>query len=552
MVNCMKKIVEELKWILSQRLYVIALSITAACGYGFEIVTPIIGIDDTAVKLYIGDGLEVVMGRWTVYLLNKLFHMAEYAPFMMELIGVILLCIGATLFVVLLRRIFGERIGVVAATIFACVYVSNPIISELYIYYYHNGVDFGYILLTLSLWLFMDGMEAVGKKKLLPFVGSMLLAWIAAGCYESLLILYILGIIMVIFLRGVADVDKLTLVHVAKNLSIGAILSVGIILLRTLIIEVLTVIFGLQDVLGEMAQRNLLEIFDVLLREDGPDYIKMLVKRYWVVYFVNAIVYLPTAGYVLSVKVLGICSIVKSIKKKNFWLPVLWVGMLITPFLLTLMEGQVSYYRSCQFMPFFTATGVLLLYLAVTKYEKIPVIRYVATLFAVILIYNQAAGLNENFYVDYLKYEDTKEVLLGIAQDVEREYGTQQPVVFTGYYEIPQPIMERYCVGYGSWQYRYIVSITDKIDPYLKEKYYTPYGYCYIGEAIYPFIQWGFDAFDGTNGEMIKFLKMHGHSFTTITDKAVLEKAREIGTTMPKWPQAGSITQQDGYILVNI
>lgn len=548
----MRKLLEDVKWLFSHKLYVIALAITAICGYGFEIVTPIIGIDDTAVELYIGDGLEVVMGRWTVYLLNKFFHMSEFSPFMMELIGVILLCVGATLFVVLLRRILGDKVGVVAATIFACVYVSNPIISELYIYYYHNGVDLGYILIALSLWFFVDAMEAKGRKKLLPFIGSMLLAWVAAGCYESLLIMYIMGIIMVIFLRGVYGADKLTFRHVAGNLVIGALLCVGIILLRTIIIEVLTVIFGLQGVLGEMSQRNLLEIFDVLLREDGLDYIKMLIKRYWVVYFVNAIVYLPTTGYVLSVTVFGIYSLVHALKKKSIWLPLLWVGMLITPFLLTLMEGQVAYYRSCQFMPLFTATGVLLLYLAAAKCKRLPAINYLATAFVVVLIYNQAAGLNENFYVDYLKYEDTKEVLTGIAQDIERDYGTETPVVFTGYYETPGPIMERYCVSYSSWQYRWIVRITDKIDPHIKEKYYTPYGYCYIGEAIYPFIQWGFDAFDGTNGEMIKFLKMHGHSFTTITDKTVLENARQIGETMPKWPQAGSITEQDGYILVNI
>lgn len=548
----MKRLIEDVRWLLHQRLYVIALAITAVCGYGYEIVTPMIGIDDTAVKLYIGDGLEVVMGRWTVYLLNKVFFMAEYAPFMMEFVGVLLLCMGATLFVVLLRRILGERVGVVAATIFACVYVSNPIISELYIYYYHNGVDFGYLLLALALWLFLDGMEARGREKFLPFVGSMLLAWVASGCYESLLILYILGIILVIFLRGLTGEDELTLTHVVGNLAIGAALSVGIIVLRTLMIEALTIIFGLQDVLGDMAQRNLLEIFDVLLREDGADYIKMLIKRYWVVYFVNGFVYLPTAGYVLSVIVMGGYAIVNSIRRKNIWLPLLWAGMLITPFLLTLMEGQVSYYRSCQFMPFFTATGILLLYLPVAKYERIPAVRWGIVLGAAILVYNQAAALNENFYVDSLKYEDTKEVLLGIAQDVEQEYGTELPVIFTGYYEIPQPIMERYCVSYGSWQYRWITRITDKIDPHIKEKYYTPYGYCYIGEAIYPFIQWGFDAFDGTNGEMIKFLKMHGHSFTTITDKEILEKARELGETMPEWPREGSIREQEGYVLVHI
>ena len=92
----MKKLWEEFQYFFQQKIYVIILCLTAICGYGFEMTHPSIGIDDTAVSLYLEDGLEVVMGRWFIYLINKIFHLSDFSPFMMELIGVILLCISAT------------------------------------------------------------------------------------------------------------------------------------------------------------------------------------------------------------------------------------------------------------------------------------------------------------------------------------------------------------------------------------------------------------------------------------------------------------------------
>lgn len=551
----MNQLIKDLKWLLSQKIYIIALAFTAACSYGFAIVTPIIGIDDTAVELYLADGLEVAMGRWTVYLLNKIFHMAEFSPFMMELVGVILLCTGATLFALLLRRLLGEKIGVVACTIFSCIFVSNPIISEVYIYYYHDGVDLGYILTALALFLFVDGMEAVGRKKLLPFMGSTLLAWVAVGCYESFVILYIIGIIMVLFLRGIAGTDRLTFGYVIKYLSIGALLTMGTVVLRTVMVEALTAMLGLQELLDGFSQvdkRSLLEIFDVAGQQEGIfEFLKMLIKRYWVVYCVNAIVYLPIWSYMFATLVLGIYAVVSAVRRKAVMFPILFAGMMFAPFLLTLIEGQVHFYRSCQYMPFFTATGVLLLYYAVSKCKRLFQLRHGVAGFALILTFNQAALLNESFYVDYLKYEDAKNTLVRVAWEIENNYGSDIPVVFTGNYSTPQSIWEHYSVGYGSKEFQWIARITDLVDVHLKEKYYQPFGYSYVGEAINPLIQWGFTAFDGTNGQLIKFLEMHGYSFATVTDAEVLSKAREIGETMPGWPGEGSVILQDGYVLVN-
>ena len=136
--------------------------------------------------------------------------------------------------------------------------------------------------------------------------------------------------------------------------------------------------------------------------------------------------------------------------------------------------------------------------------------------------------------------------------EIERDYGKSTPVIFTGHYSTPYSLVEDYYVSYGSWQYRVIATITDKVDPHLKEKYFAPQGYCFTGEANYPFIQWAFDAFDGTNREMMNFLEMHGHSFPQVTDPEILEQARTIGDTMPEWPADGSVSLQDGYILVHI
>ena len=228
------------------------------------------------------------------------------------------------------------------------------------------------------------------------------------------------------------------------------------------------------------------------------------------------------------------------------------MGMMIKPYLLTIVEGRVTLYRSCQYMPFFTGIGFLLLYLFFSERRALPWLRPAYLVLAGIIIYNQAAALNQAFYVDYNKYLNTKEVLTEIALEIERDYGKSTPVIFTGHYSTPYSLVEDYYVSYGSWQYRVIAAITDKVDPHLKEKYFAPQGYCFTGEANYPFIQWAFDAFDGTNREMMNFLEMHGHSFPQVTDPEILEQARTIGDTMPEWPADGSVSLQDGYILVHI
>ena len=547
----MKQLLQEVKWFLGHRLYVAAIVLTAVCSYGFAIVQPSIGIDDTATELYFTDGLAVVMGRWTLFLLNKIFNLAQFAPFVTELAGVILLMLGTLLFCVLLKRIFGERVGIAGYVIFSCVFLSNPIMSEVYIYYLHNGVSLGYVLTALGLILFLEAMDQRRRKKVLSLLKSMLLLWIAAGCYESFLLLYVLGILVIVFLRGLTWKNKMSGGFVFASLGLGGLVCIGCIVLRTITIPLLTQVFGLQELVGVMELRSLSEMLVLFQGREGLETLFMLAKRFWLVYHVNALVYLPVTGYVLANCCVGAACAALCIKRKNLWYPILFIGMLAAPFLLTVAETKIAYYRSCQYLPFATAFGVLLLFEAFREKKAGKIWKPLVAVFVFVLVFNQASMMNKSFYTDYKKYESDKEILNTIAYEVERQYGKNAVVVFTGHYDTPQVFLEDYYAGYDSWQYRMIAAITDLVDVHLKEKYFSPYGYSFVGEAANPLIQWGLDAFDGTNRQLINFMKMHGHSFETITEPAVLKEAEKIGESMPHWPEEGSIAKQDGYILVH-
>lgn len=563
----MKKIFSEAGEILKNKIYLTALLITTICSYGFAITHHSIGIDDTALKLYLEDGLNVEVGRWVLYILNKFLNFSKFSPFMTEFLGAAFMMTAAVLFCVLLNRIMGKRMGTAVYIIFSCLFVSNPIISFDFIYYLHNGAGMGYILTALALIYYHDSLICEGKSKIRSMAISLVFIWTAAGCYESFIVLYILGIlvIMFFFIKNREDNEQCKnqkksgkSLFIILNLAFGAGIVVCAMVLRSIIQALLIAVFNIytpDSVIGLHSMKEMLVLFN---GSEGLQELLMLIKRFWVVYHVNAIVYLPITGYELACWVFGIYAVVTAVRKKNLWYLLLFAGMLFAPFLLTLIEAKVTLYRSCQYMPFFTAVGMALLYGAFSgvksstgKYIKLW--RYAVAVVAFIFIYNQATQLNNNFYMDYREYELTKETLLGVAQDVERQYGNDVPVVFVGQYDIPYEFIKDFYVPYDSWQYKLISKITDVVDVHLKEKYWQPEGYCFIGEANLPMIRWAFDAFDGTNREMIRFLEMHGHTFTTLNDA---ERYTEIRNTfesrnLPRYPEEGSITMQDGYVLVN-
>ena len=69
---------KQIEYFLRNKIYMVSLIIAAVAGYGYEITHSSLGIDDVCIGLYFDDGLGVSIGRWSFYVINKLFHAVSY------------------------------------------------------------------------------------------------------------------------------------------------------------------------------------------------------------------------------------------------------------------------------------------------------------------------------------------------------------------------------------------------------------------------------------------------------------------------------------------
>lgn len=551
----MKKIWQDMQHIIQQKVYIICVTITAVMSYGFAVCQPIIGVDDSAIGRYFGEGLGPIMGRFGYFLLNKICPVAEFTPFITDFIGVLFLMLGTVLWCLVWEKAMGQRLSVMAATAFSCVMISCPMISEVFIYYLHNGVCMCYCLSALLLLYFMEAFEAKGSLRWKKLGIALTILWLTNSFVEAFTIVFLMAIVMVWVLQSICNVRKITPgVVLGEGFVAGGLLAVSIVL-RTISIEGITFLFSLQNQIGIMNRRSVLEALAWFQSSQGMAEFVMTIKKYIAMYYVNAIAYIPVRIYVMAVLVLGVWALYHLIRYRRV-VPALGVAaMQIIPLILVFLEGHATFYRNSQYVPLYVAFVVLICSLALEKWaENRAWGRKVICAWCIvvgILVYNQAYEMTQWFYVDYMKYEDAKNTVNQIAYELEKNYDTEKPVVFTGNYTIPEHIVSKMYVPYDSRTYQTIAGILDIMDPNLKTCFAMPNGYSLSSEAVYSVLTWGNIAFEVWDKETHEFFAIHGHEFNRISEP---ETCRDIQTRyreLPAWPKEGSIIETDEYIIVN-
>lgn len=550
----MSNIWQNLKRIINQKVYIICVTLTAILSYGFAICQPMVGVDDSAIGRYFADGIGPIMGRFGYFLLNKICPVAEYTPFITDFLGVLFLAIGASLWCLVWEKAMGKKLSVMAATCFSCVMISCPMISEVFIYYLHNGIGICYCLSALFMLYFMEALEQKGKARIGNLGISLVLLWLSNSFMESFTIVFLMAVVMMWVLQTVYQVRKVTpKAVVTEGLTAGALLALSIVL-RSVAIEVITVVFSLQDQIGIMNRRSILEALDWFKSSQGLAEFVMTVKQYIVMYYVNAIAYIPVRIYLIAVIAYGVWAVYRLVRHRQM-VPVLGAAaMQIAPLILVFLEGHATFYRNSQYVPIYVAFVVMLFTClleqwTVAKDKR----RHVLAAWCIvigILVYNQAYEMTQWFYVDYMKYEDAINTVNLISYELERNYDTEKPVVFVGNYTIPKNIIDKMCVDYDSDTYQLIGSILDIMDPNLKSCFVIQDSYSLSSEAMYSVFTWGNIAFEVWDKETHEFFAMHGHRFNRIMDP---EQCREIQAQyweLPDWPKEGSILETEEYIIV--
>lgn len=549
----MQKWKEDFLTLWKNKWYRYVLILTAVCSYGFLITHQAVGIDDTPYAYYFEEGLVAIVGRWVLFVLNKLFSISDFSPFMMDLIGVMLLFAAVMVWSTLFYSVLKDRLPVWGYLFFAGIFMSSPIISEVFTYYLHNGVGIGYLATGIGLCFFREGLMRLENKKAwkAPFAAASLFVWIAIGCYESFMIVWLVGIVLLLLTERYTDVKR----NVFVSLLIAAGITIAVILLRSLMIALVTGVFGLQSMRDEAVQRSLTEMLAWMFEPDAGAVFAMTLKRVFVMYGVFAYAYLPIAVFLAAAVFMIVYSIYKAITKKDAWVVLLTLGCLIAAFLLVIIEGDATLYRAAQFLPVICGYGVLLAGYAVCNIKAWLQNRAGAFLSGMaiaafsVLLFNQCSDMNRWFYVDYLKYEDAKNVMNQVMYELEKDYDLTKQVVFTGEYEPPKSILGDAYVEYNSKTFFAMKRITDMVDPHLLDKFYRDQGVWVAQTPALSVIDWGRNAFD-SNAELVRFLAMHGHVIP-VSDPALYESAEIYAMSLPSFPKEGSIVDMGEYIIVH-
>lgn len=559
----MEKWRKNLLFFLKSKFYLLILSLTAVASYGFLITHHAIGIDDTPYALYFEEGLAAIVGRWVLFVLNKVVTIGDFAPYLTDLAGVLILMIAVTVWSTLFYTILKDRIPGYGYAFFACIFMSCPLISEVYVYHLHNGVAIGYLCSGISLCFFLEGLKW-NKKSVYCFGGSLLSLWIALGCYESFMMVWLMGICLILMLKRMCGER----VKVFKAIGTAGALALCVMILRSITIASVIGIFGLETLRDDAVQRSVTELLGWILQEDAMAKFAMILKRTYLMYVVFGCAYYPIGIFLLATVVILIAAVVLSIRRKDGWIFFLSIAAYVAAFSLIVIEGKETYYRCAQFLPVICGLGVLMFVWSVSalgtkviscaksgmaeawRRNAAVFSRGLAWVILSVILWNQCADINKWFYVDWQKYEAAKETMHSVAYELERNFDTSKPVVFAGIYNAPVSIIQDAYVSYSSEEYKTMLKMTTWLDEHLLEKFYRAPGVWVVQQPTLSVIEWGKNAFDN-NAELTKFFAMHGYNLVPNMDKELYEAAETYSLNLPSFPREGSIVDMGEYIIVH-
>ena len=560
------------KHFLQNRLYMGILLLTAVCAYGYKVTNATIGIDDTPSLYYFEEGLIAIVGRWVLFLLNKVVSLAEFVPFVTDFAAVVILVLAAVVWSALFYSVLGEKVPTAGYAFFGAVFLSSPLISEVFTYFLHNGIAIGYLCCGISLCCVREWQNSTRKMQkgsgirqklgclaVAKILTAAVFLWIAMGCYESFMILWLAGLMLLLLTERIARGRQEK--DIFATLVAGAVAALVAIVLRSVMIVVVTKAFQLEYLRGEAVQRSVTEMLGWMLQPGAFGELAMILKRTFVLYGVFAYAYLPIRIFILSAAVILVVTLVRVIRGRDLWALILLPAAYLAAFSLLFIEGKATLYRSAQFVPVFCGYGALLFAYIIYELTGSPGrgvhrklclgTRGIAVAVLVVITWNQCMDMTKWFYIDKQKYDAAVKTVDQIALDLERDFDTSKPVIFTGNYEIPYSIVKDAYVSYGDRKYYKMKRLTDLIDPDLLDKYNRGSKGVWVAQTpSLSVIDWGRYAFD-SDAELVKFFEMHGHQLVALEDISLYAAAEEESLDLPEYPQEGYIVDKGDYIIVH-
>lgn len=540
----LQELKKQVSYFINNKWYMVSLIFAAIAGYGYEIIHTSMGIDDVCIEIYFDDGLGVAIGRWPFYLINKIFHLTDFAPFILEFIAVAFMVFAAILWSTVIRYILQRELPIICYIVFSAMLVDYSLIAEVFVYYLQNGIGIIYCLTAVALFVFYYiQTEDMKWKQKVPYIACMsAMTCLTISFYESAAPLFLFGVIAVMLIDAISvnrmKVNKFLKCFECMFLT-GRVLIYGIIG-RSVITKICMLVYGIEEY-------NYRSVSSALWMLEYPGRIVHLIKQTMRDYVMIGLEYYPIGLFVLASVIFVIAIFVFTINKKNLYIPLMGLGAYISIFILSLIQGTVLPYRANQILAVFVALILLLVCYCATKIPQKPV-RIIALLLVISVVYNSAFDLNQWFAFEYKRNQHEIEEVHHIAYDL-RSGGydiNNKPVVFVGEYVLDEAIQMEYSIDSSSPAY----SLVEQINASMYES--TPEIYPYTQVLSYSFLDWSitsFSLYEGYNREIIRLFEKEGLSLVW-GGSELYEKGVERMEDLQRYPTEGYIKEYDDFILV--
>ncbi len=544
-MNQMKTYKQRIEEFLSNKYYMISVIVIAIIGFGFAITHTTVDIDDLDGDRYLGPGNRMLSaGRFGLNFWAKIFgsgYNDPYHSFTIDLIAVILLIMAAIQFCILFQRVTDNKFSMLECTLFSCLFISYPLINEIWEY---NGANLavcgGYLLAALSVYCMYEVIENINitkKQRIALILFSLFCTTIICSSYESLAAVYVLLVFTVLFFKTFLNSKKQFSFKtiIIQGIKYASILAGGVIL-RLIIHRILLFVLNIP-----ISTNGATEIFW------GTEPLCETVRRVTVVniynFIMDSIIYFPKTVVVLCFFGFGLFIIINIIKVKDFRMFFTGLGMMVSLFVLSFFQGTTSPVRTCQTYALFSAIVILLLYDCLKTKKWIGKI---AVILIILLSINQATYLSHISTANYMRSENEAYVVNDIGRGLLNE-GGKQNVVFVGNYEIPPYILEQVKPKSTPGM------IYQKINSYLS-KNYKPEELKYVSTNVNSILNWSIIAFDCDGKSLEKLFAFYGYKITAETDRKVIDEAVAFAkqNDIPCYPKNGYIFNKENYTIVRL
>lgn len=523
----------NINYFFKNRWYMICVTITAVMSFGFTLTNPTISIDDLSIDYYFKQGGLLAQGRFTPILLDKIFHIYNFRPFMLDGLAVLSLIAAAILWSTLFKKVSGNQLKLTSYIVFSSLFISYPLLNEIFIYMgFGFSICLGHALIPLLLILTYDAMEHNEIKRLIPVS---VLASFTFALYESLVAVYLLGIFTIFILQYFFQ-NKYR--KFREMLTTGAYYALPMFLgvfIFKLLSKAIFIVGGISK--SSYADNSLQWSKGIFLT------LKELILELGFYYGVNAFVYLPITFMVIAVLITIAMIIRYGILERSFTITILFLGSLISLIALSILQGSATKYRACLVFSVFNAFIFMLLFQFLQQLNKRIYIRIYSAVLFVFVIW-QVNDLNKWFYCDFLRYQEEENAARLVGYELEKEFDLKKPVVFVGNYQVSDYIKDMVYVKSSS--------ITGRlVNKFLAVEEPGKYAYKLNQTNGVSFLDWGVGfSFPGNISQAHLFFQFLGYDFVA-DNEAIRLEAMELTKDKPEWPKKGSIYETENYVVVN-